>query len=68
MINLLLPVYVSPVGLGGGSAVEYANCISAEKQDPNHHHCLGYDTKPSDGEALVLELWECGIPRHCHYS
>ena len=31
--------------------VKYADCISVEGQD------TGYDTKPSDGEAPVLELW-----------
>ena len=37
-------------------AVEYTNCISAEGEDsPNK--CPGCDTKPSDGEAPVLELW-----------
>ena len=38
-------------------AVEYTDCISAEGQDsPNE--CPGYDTKQSDGEALVmLDLW-----------
>ena len=39
-------MYVS-VQLSG--AVKYADCISANK-------CPGYDTKPSDGEAPVLEL------------
>ena len=43
-----------------GGAVEYTDCISAEEQDtPNQ--CLGYDTKQSDGEALVmLEFWGMG--------
>ena len=22
-----------------------------------HNECIGYDTKPSDGEASVLEFW-----------
>ena len=35
--------------------VEYTNCISAGPPPPNK--CSGYDTKPSDGEAPVLELW-----------
>ena len=38
-------------------AVEYTNCISAERWDfPNE--CPVYDTKQSDGEASVmLKLW-----------
>ena len=38
-------------------AAEYTDCISAgEKESPNE--CPGYDTKQSDGEALVmLEFW-----------
>ena len=37
-------------------AVEYTDCISAEGQDtPNK--CPGYNIKPSDSEALVLEIW-----------
>ena len=39
-------------------AVEYADCISAEGQDPHSNEYHGYDTKPSDGEAPVLEIWE----------
>ena len=35
--------------------VEYAHCISAEGQDPTNQY-PGSDTKPSDGEAPVLEL------------
>ena len=38
-------------------AVEYANCISTEGKisiPPNQ--CPEYDTKPSDGDASVLEL------------
>ena len=38
-------------------AVEYTDCIPAERYDhPNK--CPGYDTKSSDGEVLImLELW-----------
>ena len=37
--------------------VEYTDCISKEEKDsPNK--CPGYDIKPFDGEAPVLELWE----------
>ena len=35
-------------------AVEYADCTSAT---PSPNECPGYCTKPSDGEAPVLELW-----------
>ena len=31
-------------------AVEYTDCISAERQD-SLNECLGYGTKQSDGEA-----------------
>ena len=38
-------------------AVEYTECISAEKKN-SHNECPGYYTKQSDGEVLVmLELW-----------
>ena len=38
-------------------AVEYTYCISAEGQNPPNK-CPRYDTKQSDGEALVIqELW-----------
>ena len=37
--------------------VEYADSISAEVYDPLSNECLGYVTKLSDSEALVLELW-----------
>ena len=36
--------------------VEYTNCISPSNK------CPGYDTKPSDGEALVLGLWGMEYP------
>ena len=36
-------------------AVEYADCASAESKDPPFNEWLGYDTKPFDGEAPVLE-------------
>ena len=40
-----------PAQLAG--AVEYTNCISAERKDsPNEHP--GYGTEQSDGEALVM--------------
>ena len=29
--------------------------------------CHGYDTKQTDVDDAVLELWECGGPNHCHY-
>ena len=28
--------------------------------------CPGYNVKQSDGEASTLELWEYGVPLHCH--
>ena len=38
--------------------VEYTNCIAVERLDPTPNECPGYDTKQSDGEALLmLELW-----------
>ena len=47
-------------------AVEYTNNFSAEEvRIPNE--CAGYDTKQSDGKVpVMLELWECGVPLHCH--
>ena len=42
-------------------AIEYTDCISAEGQaPPPHYECPGYDTKQSDGEAPVQELWGMG--------
>ena len=32
-----------------------------------HNGYPGYDTKTSDSEAPVLELWEFNILFHCHY-
>ena len=43
-------------------AVEYTDRISVEGQDSSPNKCPGYDIKPSDGEAPVLEIWECGVP------
>ena len=42
-----------------GGAVKYADCISAEGQDPPStlNEYPGYNAKQSDGEAPVLELW-----------
>ena len=39
--------------------VEYTDCIFAEGEDPSApNKCPGYDTKQSDGEALItMELW-----------
>ena len=31
---------------------------------PPHNECPGHDIKPSDDEAPVLELSECGVPLH----
>ena len=37
---------------------EYTGCISAEEWDSPPNKCLGYDTKQSGGEALIMmELW-----------
>ena len=36
--------------------VECFNCISAEDKTPLNE-CPGYDIKPSNGEASVLEFW-----------
>ena len=39
-------------------AVKYTDCISAVGYAPHHNECPRYDTKQSEGEALViLELW-----------
>ena len=44
-------------------AVEYTDCISAERVRPPPNKCLGCDTKQSDNEApVMLELF------HCHHS
>ena len=32
------------------------------------NECLGYDTKPTDVETLVLELEVYGVPFPCYYS
>ena len=46
--------------------VEYTDCISEKEYGPTNE-CPGYNTKQSDGEALVkLDLGECGVPLHCH--
>ena len=50
-------------------AVEYTElhlCSGVKLPPPNK--CHGYDTKPSDHEAKVLELWEFGVPLHNYYS
>ena len=39
-------------------AVEYTNFISAEGIKPLLKKCPGYETKPSDAEDPILELWE----------
>ena len=36
-------------------AVEYTDCISAERYESSE--CPEYDTKQSDGEVSVMELW-----------
>ena len=36
-------------------AVEYVDCVPAENMIPTS--LTEYDTKPSDGEAPVLEIW-----------
>ena len=39
-------------------AVEYIDCIFAERKDPPHlNKCPRYHIKPSDGKVPVLELW-----------
>ena len=38
-------------------AVEYSDRISVEGKDPPLNVDLAYDNKPSDDEALVLDLW-----------
>ena len=38
-------------------AVEYAESISAEESGPHPNESFEYDTKLSDGEAQVQELW-----------
>ena len=48
--------YIDRIKIVG--TVEYADCISAEGYDSlPSKECSGYDTKLSDGEAAVLELW-----------
>ena len=43
-------------------AVEYDECISSEGLEPTPPQtCPDYGTKPSDGWAPVLELWECEV-------
>ena len=49
ILDLILWVVVLRLALLAG-AVECTNCLTTE--------CLGYDTKPFDGEVPVLELWE----------
>ena len=48
-------VYIQSAQSAG--AVENDDCILAESKNPLNK-CPRYDTKPSDGEAPVLELWE----------
>ena len=44
-----------------GGGVEYTDCISEEEKDsPNK--CPEYDTKQSDGKALVM------LELHCYFS
>ena len=45
-------------------AVKYANCNST---DLCPRECPVYDTKRSDAEAPVLELWESRVLLHCRY-
>ena len=46
----------SQVGWDEG-AVEYTDCISVEGYDPPNE-CPKYDTKPPNGEAQDLGIWE----------
>ena len=48
-------------------AVEYADCVSAARYTNPTKKCPVYDTKPSDGEAPILDFGECGISLHCYY-
>ena len=38
----------------GAGNVEYTDCITAEGLHSSNE-CLGYDTKPSDGKASVMQ-------------
>ena len=38
-------------------AEEYTKCIPAEVKTLQYPKCKGYETEPSDGKALVMELW-----------
>ena len=37
-------------------------CRDAVGKKPYLHKCPGYDRKPSNGEASVLELWKMSTP------
>ena len=64
MLFFLLLIFV--VIIRNDHLVKYADSTSAEKAPPNERHI--YDPKQSDGEASVLEFWECRRYFHCHYS
>ena len=59
-IELFLHLTVCKLSQLAG-AVEYNDCVSGDGSDSFNEY-PGYDTKLSDGEALVmLELWEMHI-------
>ena len=42
--------------------------VSLQRGKTSPNECPGYDTKPFDGAAPVLELGEMWCTLHCHYS
>ena len=57
-LDYITDILDSKVRAKSAGAVEYTDWISAKRQNANPHECPGYDSKQSDGEALLmLELW-----------
>ena len=53
-----MSVYLAWLIAQSAEAVEYTDCISAERYD-SLNECPGYDFKQSDVKApVMLELWE----------
>ena len=51
---LLALIFVLTLSAG---VIEYTDCTSAEGKDTSNNECPEFDTKLSDGEASVSELW-----------
>ena len=53
-----------------GPKVVAQSAGTVEYTDKNPHHKFpGYDTKQSEGKvSVMLKLWECRVPLHCHRS